>query len=123
MRRYVLTHGAVPRSFNETRTAHWRAAQREKKEWQEVFCRLIMLQRVPSLSNGGQLAASATLRFPKRRRRDEGNYRTPVEKALGDALTAMRVLPDDTPEHWRFDRLTIEEHPGPARTQVVLALP
>lgn len=122
MRRYVLTHGDVPRSFNETRTAHWRAAQREKKKWQELFCQLIMLEHVPSLA-GGQLAASATLRFPKRRPRDEGNYRTPVEKALGDALTDMRIISDDTPAHWRFDHLGFEPNPGPARTQVVLLLP
>lgn len=64
--------------------------------------------------------ASASLRFAVRRRRDEGNYRTPLEKALGDALVNGGWLPDDTPEHFRFGGVLIEPDTGPARTIVTI---
>ena len=49
------------------------------------------------------------LRFPARRRRDSGNYRVMLEKALGDALVEGGWLPDDTPEHYEFGGVTFTE--------------
>lgn len=59
-----------------------------------------------------RITASAVLSFPTNRRRDEGNYRSMLEKALGDALTNGGWLTDDTPEHFRFDRVEFEHRPG-----------
>jgi hypothetical protein len=120
---YMLTHADVPRSFNATRMAHWREAQREKKKWQEVFCQLILVAHVEPVPPERILVASGFLRFPVRRRRDEGNYRTPIEKALGDALQQMGTISDDTPDYWRFDHLTIDPEPGPALTEITLRFP
>lgn len=48
----------------------------------------------------------ATLWFPQNRGRDEGNYRSLLEKSAGDALTAGGWIPDDTPEGFRFQKIT-----------------
>jgi hypothetical protein len=51
--------------------------------------------------------ASATLRFKQRRRRDELNFATILNKALGDVLQSAGYLPDDTPDLYRFGRVEL----------------
>lgn len=58
--------------------------------------------------------AAGICRFNTERPRDEGNFRTPLEKALGDALVGQRTawpegrwLPDDTSQHYTFRGLAI----------------
>lgn len=46
--------------------------------------------------------ASALLTFTSSRRRDEGNYRSHIEKWLGDLLQTTQRIQDDTPDHYRF---------------------
>ena len=53
-----------------------------------------------------RVRAHAILTFPTTRRRDEGNYRTHLEKWLGDLLQHQGRLVDDTPEFYAFDRVT-----------------
>jgi len=58
--------------------------------------------------------ARATLQFKQRRRRDEGNFRVILEKALGDALVEGGWLKDDTAEQYRFGGLELSApHPEP----------
>ena len=64
--------------------------------------------------------ASAELTFPTKRRRDEGNYRTPLEKALGDVLVSGRWLTDDTPDHYRFGGVVFSSTAGPHNTVLTL---
>lgn len=108
----------VPPSFNETRYAHWRVASREKKKWQGIFELLLLQQKVPR--GVGYVEAEARLRFPVRRRRDEGNFRTPIEKALGDALVNGRWILDDTEDFFRMGAVSLVDV-GPLRTEVTLA--
>lgn len=68
----------------------------------------------------GAVRASAVLRFPARRRRDEGNYRWLLEKALGDALVNGRWLTDDTPASFRFGELSFDGERGDAQTTLRL---
>lgn len=53
------------------------------------------------------VTATAELRFKQRRRRDEGNFRVILEKALGDALVEGGWLADDTADHFRFGLLEL----------------
>ena len=53
--------------------------------------------------------ASAFLTFTTSRRRDEGNYRSHLEKWLGDVLQFTDRLADDTPEYYRFRDCVIEK--------------
>lgn len=87
-----------------------------KRRWQRDLGMLLLAERVP---RGLQrVEASALITFPTRRRRDEGNYRALLEKALGDALVEGRWLPDDTPNHYRFGAVTFAE--GSPRTVIEL---
>jgi hypothetical protein len=51
--------------------------------------------------------AKVTIRFKQRRRRDEGNFRVILEKALGDALVEGGWLPDDTSDLYRFGQVEL----------------
>ena len=95
------------------------AATRAKKRLQSDLEAMLLAERVPRPLSF--VEATACLRFAKRSsRRDEGNYRTPIEKALGDALVNGGWLSDDTPDTFRFGRLTFDPDPGEPRTQLLL---
>lgn len=113
-----LSYDDVPPSLNRmgTRGSHW-TVTRTKTRWQDIFEQLLMAS---GLERGqGRVRATASLRLPVRRKRDEGNYRWLLEKALGDALVNGRWLLDDTPDYFTFGAVTFEE-PGPPRTTVTL---
>jgi hypothetical protein len=87
-----------------------------KRRWQADLGLLLMAEAVPR--NLERVEASAVLRFPTRRRRDEGNFRTLLEKALGDALVEGGWLPDDTPDRFSFGSVSFAH--GPTRTTLEL---
>lgn len=64
--------------------------------------------------------AKATIRFKQRRRRDEGNFRVILEKALGDALVEGGWLEDDTSDYYRFGEVTLFAPCSRPETIVVL---
>jgi len=109
----------VPQSFNATRYAHWSVARRDKDKLQAQIGWSLMAAGVPRRL--GAVRVEARLTFPQRRKRDEGNFRTPVEKATGDALVAGGWIEDDDPEHFRFGGLTLEPVPGPAKTVLLIS--
>lgn len=95
------------------------ASTRAKKRLQSDLESMLLVGRVPRPLE--YVVAAARLRFARRNsRRDEGNFRTPLEKALGDALVNGGWLADDTPDTFRFDRLTFDPEPGEPRTQLLL---
>jgi hypothetical protein len=71
-----------------------------KKRWQQDLGVALMVEAVPRKLQ--RVEASAVLSFTTARRRDEGNFRVLLEKALGDILVEGGWLADDTPEHFRF---------------------
>lgn len=118
-RQISLEYADTPPSMNtNVGKGHWRNFRDEKKRWEGIFCGRLMQARPPK--GALHVKASATLRFPSRRKRDEGNFRTIIEKAVGDALQLMGVIEDDGPEFFEFERVVFEEECGPARTVVNL---
>lgn len=113
----TLAYEAIPPSLNTigTRGSHWVVA-RHKKRWQGAYEALLLSSTLPRGLE--RVEATASLRFPVRRRRDEGNYRWLIEKALGDALVNGGWLQDDTSAEFRFGRVEFEEETGPARTTI-----
>lgn len=94
---------------------------RAKRALQRDLTDLLAAAGVPRPIPGDRVRATADVLMPTARRRDEGNYRTALEKALGDALgppvqsaeeraygipPAEGYLPDDTPEHFTFGAVT-----------------
>lgn len=108
----------VPKSFNSTRYAPWYVARAANEELKQAIG--FSLMAVGGERNRRAVRASALLIFPQRRRRDEGNFRTPLEKALGDALVEGRWIEDDTPDQYRFGALTFSNEKGPSQTIITL---
>lgn len=104
----------VPDSFNKTRFAPWYVSRAANQQLKETLGWSLLASDLPRGLE--EVTVGAALRFPTRRRRDEGNFRTPLEKALGDALVEGGYLADDTPDHFRFDRVVFLQEPGPAQT-------
>jgi hypothetical protein len=116
---YTLTYADVPPSMNtNVGKGHWRPFHGAKKRWQGLFGMLLLKERIPR--GATKVKARAHLRFPVRRQRDEGNYRTILEKALGDALQTVGIISDDTSEHFQFTDVIFEEERGANRTQITL---
>lgn len=119
--------GQVPPSLNRVATRGSRfKVSRAKKSLQEELVWALLAAKVPKGLT--RVEASASLRFPQRRRRDPGNYGWLIEKSLGDALAPHdpehphRWLPDDTAAFFAYGPTVIEEEPGPARTTIILNL-
>ena len=91
---------------------------KKKKQWQEALETLLMATGMPRGWN--RIEAFVELRFPHHRRRDVVNYRTLLEKSLGDALVNGGWLPDDTPEHFRFIEVVFDDELGSPRTTIRL---
>lgn len=95
------------------------ASTRAKKRLQSDLESMLLVQRIPRPLE--YVVVTACLRFARRNsRRDEGNFRTPLEKALGDALVNGGWLADDTPDTFRFERLVFDPERGEPRTQLLL---
>lgn len=115
--RAVLTKriwiGDTPPSLNVVAGRRWQWTK-AKRRWQTDLGVLLMAEQLPRGLH--RVEASAVLTFPTRRRRDEGNFRALLEKALGDALVEGGWLDDDTPDHFSFGAVTFAL--GAARTTV-----
>lgn len=113
---------APPASMNKAPAAGSRGARmarhKAKRGLEADLARLLLAADVPRPIPGDRVRATAELLFPAVRRRDEGNYRTALEKALGDALaphdtaSPFRWLSDDTPEHFTFGAVTFGQTPA-----------
>lgn len=117
--RTQLYYDDVPPSLNTigTRSDHW-AVGKAKGRWQGIMEVLLLGSRLPRRQD--VVHATASLRFPTRRIRDEGNFRWMLEKALGDALVVGGWLEGDDADRFTFGELTFEDEPGPPRTTVLL---
>lgn len=114
-----MTHVGVPQSLN----VHGSGANRfeyqnQKALWQERLTELLEAVRLPRPL--ARVEAEATLCFPDRRRRDQGNFRFILEKALGDALAEGGWIEDDDWAHYEFGALRRAYERGAAWTQVTL---
>jgi hypothetical protein len=79
-RRTELVIPGTPPSFNVTAQAHWTKHRKAKREWQNWLGIALMSAAVPR--NLLCVEATASLVFKQNRRRDEGNFRVILEKAL-----------------------------------------
>jgi hypothetical protein len=111
----TFSYDDTPPSFNEVGHSgnRWNWTRAEKS-WRETIETLMLSTGFPR--DWDHIAVVVRLTFPTKRRRDVVNYRTLLEKATGDALVNGRWIPDDTPEHFFFERIHFEQQTGEPKT-------
>jgi hypothetical protein len=108
----------VPPSLNQLGSGNRMKFWRIKKEWQAKFLGALTAAEVPH--GLARVTVEGQITFPINRRRDEGNFRFFLEKALGDALTAGGWLADDDSASYSFGALLFAVEPG--ISEVILTL-
>lgn len=118
---YTLSIPGTPPSLNAAKLgskgAHMKF-HREKKKWEGMCVVALLEQKVPKGLT--RVRATAVCRFPQKRRRDEGNFRYLLEKALGDALQINGNLSDDTADEFNFGKLAFDPETGTPLTTITL---
>lgn len=119
MTKAILQIPGVPTSFNEVGLrSHWSVGRTQKLKWEEWISYALMAQRVPKGLQ--KVNATATIAFQYRRKRDEGNFRPLIEKALGDVLQSGGWLPDDDPRYYSFGAVELIAPVSDPSTVIVL---
>jgi hypothetical protein len=110
-------HGAPP-TLNALGSGNQFAFQAHKKAWQAL---LIDLVAETDLPHGlAAVLVEGEMTFPDRKRRDQGNHRFLIEKALGDALVEGGWLEDDDWSRFEFGGLAYRYEKGVSRTRLTI---
>lgn len=119
---HLLWVDETPPSFNAVGYTgnRWKLTK-AVKEWKETLGTLLMVEKVPH-GVYRHVSARVVLTFPRQvgRGRDAENYRVIISKALGDALEAARVIPNDTNEFFGLESVDIVIEKGVQKTQIFL---
>jgi hypothetical protein len=115
---FQIEHPAIPPSLNRLGSGNRFKFWRVKKEWGLIFQTALTEQNVPR--GLGRVVAEAELIVPTRHRRDEGNFRFFLEKALGDALVVGGWLEDDDSTRFSFGAVRFTYEKGRSVTRIVL---
>jgi hypothetical protein len=95
--------------MNVRSNSSWYDFDNQNKEWKQVFNALF--EDAGLIRGMERCTVEGLLIFPKRGRRDQGNFRTGLEKFLGDALTEGGWLVDDDWSRYEFGGLTAAHQP------------
>lgn len=113
-------HGSPP-SMNVLGSGNAFLYQAIKKHWQPLLCDLIEGTDLPRPL--GRVLVEGEITFPTKARRDQGNFRGPLEKVLGDALKEGGWLPDDQwfpSSAYEFGNLVAIYEKGVSRVRLTL---
>lgn len=111
-------HQGAPPSMNFLGSGNQFAYQAQKKVWQEIL--IEQLERSDVARPLVRVVVEGEVTFPDRRKRDQGNHRFFLEKALGDALVEGGWLEDDDWERYEFGGLSARLEKGVSRTRLLL---
>lgn len=111
-------HLGAPPSLNVLGSGNQFAFQAHKKAWQALLAEQIAATDLPK--GLAHILAEGECTFPTRTRRDQGNHRFMLEKALGDALQDGGWLADDDWERYEFGGLAARHEKGVSRTRLIL---
>jgi hypothetical protein len=113
-----IAHFGTPKSLNVFASSRNEFTYlRAKQMWEE---RIVELLRDAQLEPAGRFLVEGEMCFPDKIRRDQGNYRFIIEKAMGDALTSEGYLEDDDWSRYEFGNLTYRYEKGVSCTRLVL---
>ena len=100
----LFLQGVTPPSLNTFARAHWRKYDHAKKLWGQRVTDALVTADCPR-GAWESVLAEGRVTFPDQRKRDQGNYRFMIEKALGDALVSYGAIPDDDWSRYEFGNL------------------
>ena len=83
-------------SENALLRMHWAARNRFCKQ---VYEEVAWACKEKDVGAYNKIRLQLTIWFPKRRRRDRGNYAGGIQKLVTDGLVRAGVIPDDTDDH------------------------
>jgi len=113
-----MLHVGTPKSLNVGGSSfNKHAYQAMKRGWED---RLIELLAAAGMPRCERVVVEGLMTFPDRRKRDQGNYRYMIEKALGDALVRGGWLLDDDWDRYEFGGLGYRYEAGVSATRLVL---
>lgn len=112
-------HVGIPPSFNAGGSGGnhfiW---QNLKGTWERLFAAKLTAAGLPLGLR--RITVEGLMCFPDRGRRDQGNFRVVIEKALGDALVDGGWLEDDDWDRYEFGNLQRTYEKGVAYTRLML---
>lgn len=111
-------HMGAPPSLNLLGSGNPHAYQGLKQQWEGVLGELLLDSGLPK--GVGHVLAEGEATFPDRGRRDQGNYRALLEKALGDVLVSGGWLEDDDWTRFEFGGLAYRYERGVSATRLML---
>jgi hypothetical protein len=111
-------HQGAPPSLRILGSGDQFTYQAYKKVWQEVF--IVLLEEADLPRPLARVVVEGEATFPDRRKRDQGNHRFFIEKALGDALTEGGWLEDDDWSRYEFGGLAWAYEKGVSRTRLMV---
>lgn len=111
-------HLGAPPSLNVLGSGSQWAYIAMKKAWEELLGSQLEMAGLPKGLSHVLVEGQCT--FPDRHRRDQGNHRFMIEKALGDALVAGGWLIDDDWTRYEFGGLAAIYEKGVSRTRLVV---
>lgn len=111
-------HMGQPPSINPLGSGDPMTYQAQKQRWQALLSELLAATDLPKGLAHVLVEGEAT--FPTRQRRDQGNHRFMLEKALGDALVDGGYLPDDAWEFFEFGGLSASYEKGVSATRLMI---
>ena len=118
-----LAHFGAPPSYNAVGTGRGSSGAAMvganlKQAWERLLRELLAESGLPKSLGGVYVEGEIT--FPDRSRRDQGNYRVILEKALGDALVKGGWLKDDDWTRYEFGQLTQRYQLGESATRLTI---
>lgn len=113
------THMGAPPSLNVLGSGNRFLYQHFKEAWGAVFADHLRGSNLHQRCYD-QVSVEGAVCFGDRVKRDQGNYRFILEKALGDTLVAEGYLEDDTWDRYSFGNLDLVYEPRRSFTELVL---
>lgn len=114
----AIEHFGEPPSFNVSAGRNPNVYRAELDHWKALLFDLLSASELPR--GCARILAEGEAVFPTAAKRDQGNFRVTLEKALGDALQEGGWLPDDSWSHYEFGNLTYRYLPGRSATRLAL---
>jgi hypothetical protein len=114
MNEVVVEVPECPPSLNALAKSPWPYIK-AKQRWHDLLA-----PRLQGLGPWDRVTVEGEITFPDRRKRDQGNHRFMLEKALGDVLQEVGALRDDAWDFYTFGHLAYRYEKGVRRTRLLL---